>query len=101
MDTSAAGEGSSFTFRVKQEPGQCEAAGPPVAIGDDAGRTIRKVTVLDPLKLKLLSRQNHNMLLSGLNAGNFPSPINRGTWFCWKSNSLSLVDCVDSAALVD
>lgn len=85
MDTSAAGEGSSFTFRVKQEPGQSESP-PPVAPEDDSGRMIRKVTVLDPLKLKLLSRQNHSMLLSGLNAGNFPSPIKlEKAKFCYLS----------------
>lgn len=83
MDTTSAaaalnpGEGSNFgVVHVKQEPGFSgeSSPGPEGSIGTDGGdgaRTIRKITVLDPLKLKLLSRQNHNKLLSGLNAGNF------------------------------
>ncbi|XP_021709793.1 titin isoform X2 [Aedes aegypti] len=80
MDTTSAaaalnpGEGSNFgVVHVKQEPGFSgeSSPGPEGSIGTDGGdgaRTIRKITVLDPLKLKLLSRQNHNKLLSGLNA---------------------------------
>lgn len=75
MDTTsaAAGEGSAFgAVHIKQEPGG-QSDESPLSRGTegDGPRTIRKITVLDPLKLKLLSRQNHNKLLSGLSAGNF------------------------------
>lgn len=65
------GDDSTFVpgLVIKQEPAVQQSGGDSVSGTDnDGGRTIRKVTVLDPLKLKLLSRQNHNMLLSGLNA---------------------------------
>lgn len=78
MDTTSAaaapaGEGSAFgAVHIKQEPGG-QSDESPLSRGTegDGPRTIRKITVLDPLKLKLLSRQNHNKLLSGLSAGNF------------------------------
>ncbi|XP_058838488.1 titin-like [Topomyia yanbarensis] len=62
MDTSAA----SGSLNIKQEPELDEFSDtvpPPVGVD---GRIIRKMTVLDPLKLKLLNRQSHNRLLSGL-----------------------------------
>lgn len=75
MDTTSAaaapaGEGSAFgAVHIKQEPGG-QSDESPLSRGTegDGPRTIRKITVLDPLKLKLLSRQNHNKLLSGLSA---------------------------------
>ncbi|KAL1381256.1 hypothetical protein pipiens_003447 [Culex pipiens pipiens] len=67
--TSAAGEdGMSAAIRVKLEAGGAStaAASEEELEGTSSERVVRKVTVLDPLKLKLLARQDQNRLLTGL-----------------------------------
>lgn len=77
--TSAAGEdGMSAAIRVKLEAGGAStaAASEEEPEGTSSERVVRKVTVLDPLKLKLLARQDQNRLLTGLRTGN----SNMQTW---------------------
>ncbi|XP_039443604.1 titin-like [Culex pipiens pallens] len=67
--TSAAGEdGMSAAIRVKLEAegASTAAASEEEPEGTSSERVVRKVTVLDPLKLKLLARQDQNRLLTGL-----------------------------------
>ncbi|XP_053683322.1 uncharacterized protein LOC128733625 [Sabethes cyaneus] len=65
METSAGSAGMSALFSIKKEQVTGDESEQTEHLSPDA-RIVRKVTALDPLKLKLLSQETKNRLLSGL-----------------------------------
>ncbi|XP_055529746.1 uncharacterized protein LOC129721328 isoform X2 [Wyeomyia smithii] len=66
MDTSAGSAGMSASICIKKEPNAGEESKQTEQPAGPEARIVRKVTALDPLKLKLLNQDTKNRLLTGL-----------------------------------